>query len=163
MMRLTRRSILRGSLAVAAAGGFARPYIANAQAKTASLWHPQGFVPQEDEALHQFVEDYQKLSGNIIDLSIVPFAPLRQKIISAITSGVVPDLISATPPEVVPLQAWEDRLVDVTGHEEVCLRAAACHVSQGGHLPGSQASCRERWAKWGELHGCASAEGFLEM
>jgi multiple sugar transport system substrate-binding protein len=39
---------------------------------------------------------------------------MRQKIISAITSGVVPDLIYATPPEVVPLQAWEDRLVDVT-------------------------------------------------
>src|SRR5262249_11935019 len=60
------------------------------------------------------VEEYQKQSGNTVDLSIVPFAPLRQKIISAITSGVVPDVISATPPEVVPLQAWENRLVDVT-------------------------------------------------
>jgi len=88
-----------------AAGTFARPYIANAQAKTATFWHPQGFVPQEDDALHEFVNEYQKTSGNTIDLSIVPFAPLRQKIISAITSGVVPDLIGATPPEVVPLQA----------------------------------------------------------
>src|SRR5262249_15099350 len=77
-------------------------------------WFPQGFVPQEDESLHQMVEEYQKLSGNTVDLSIVPFAPLRQKIISAITSGVVPDVISATPPEVVPLQAWDNRLVDVT-------------------------------------------------
>jgi multiple sugar transport system substrate-binding protein len=97
-----------------AAGTFARPYIANAQAKTATFWHPQGFVPQEDDALHEFVNEYQKTSGNSIDLSIVPFAPLRQKIISAITSGVVPDLIGATPPEVVPLQAWDDKLVDVT-------------------------------------------------
>ena len=114
MINLTRRSVLRASMGAAAAGTFARPYIANAQAKTAIFWHPQGFVPQEDESLHEFVNDYQKLSGNTIDLSIIPFAPLRQKIISAITSGVVPDLISATPPEVVPLQAWEDRLVDVT-------------------------------------------------
>ena len=114
MINLTRRTVLRASVGIAAAGSFARPYIANAQAKTATLWHPQGFVPQEDEALHQFVADYQKLSGNTIDLSIIPFAPLRQKIISAITSGVVPDLISATPPEVVPLQAWEDHLVDVS-------------------------------------------------
>jgi multiple sugar transport system substrate-binding protein len=97
-----------------AAGTFARPYIANAQAKTATFWHPQGFVPQEDDALHEFVNDYQKTSGNTVDLSIIPFAPLRQKIISAITSGVVPDLIGATPPEVVPLQAWDDKLVDVT-------------------------------------------------
>ena len=114
MINLTRRSMLRASMGAAAAGTFARPYIANAQAKTLTFWHPQGFVPQEDESLHQMVADYQKLSGNTVDLSIMPFAPLRQKIISAITSGVVPDLISATPPEVVPLQAWEDRLVDVT-------------------------------------------------
>jgi multiple sugar transport system substrate-binding protein len=97
-----------------AGGSFARPYIANAQAKTATFWHPQGFVPQEDEALHEFVTEYQKLSGNTIDLSIIPFAPLRQKIISAITSGVVPDLISNTPPETLPLQAWDDKLLDVT-------------------------------------------------
>ncbi len=114
MINLTRRSMLRASMGAAAAGTFARPYIANAQAKTAVFWHPQGFVPQEDESLHEFVNDYQKLSGNTIDLSIIPFAPLRQKIISAITSGVVPDLISATPPEVVPLQAWDDKLLDVT-------------------------------------------------
>lgn len=114
MLRLSRRSILRSSVAIAAAGTLSRPYIANAAATTATFWHPQGFVPQEDEALHDFVNQYQKQSGNTIDLSIVPFAPLRQKIISAITSGVVPDLISATPPEVVPLQAWDDRLVDLT-------------------------------------------------
>src|SRR5689334_22213276 len=114
MIHLTRRSVLRSSLAVAAAGALARPYIANAAAKTVVAWFPQGFVPQEDESLHQMVEEYQKQSGNTVDLSIIPFAPLRQKIISAITSGVVPDVISATPPETVPLQAWENRLVDVT-------------------------------------------------
>jgi multiple sugar transport system substrate-binding protein len=114
VVRLTRRSVLHTSMGLLAAGTFARPYIANAQAKTATFWHPQGFVPQEDEALHELVNEYQKLSGNTVDLSIVPFAPLRQKIISAITSGVVPDLIRADPPEVVPLQAWDDKLVDVT-------------------------------------------------
>jgi len=114
MIRLTRRSVLHTSVGFLAASAFARPHIANAQAKTATFWHPQGFVPQEDDALRDLVTSYQKASGNTVDLSIVPFAPLRQKIISAITSGVVPDLIGATPPEVVPLQAWEDKLVDVT-------------------------------------------------
>jgi multiple sugar transport system substrate-binding protein len=114
MVGLTRRSVLRSSLGLAAAGTLARPFVANAEAKTAQVWWVQGFVPEEDAAFLKLVADYQKQSGNKINYSIVPFAPLRQKIISAITSGVVPDLIYATPPEVVPLQAWEGRLVDVT-------------------------------------------------
>lgn len=56
-----------------------------------------------------------------------------------------------------------NRLVDVTGHEETCLRALACHRSQGGHLPGSQDRLRAKWKQWGELHGCSSAEAFVEM
>src|SRR5581483_6371017 len=55
-----------------------------------------------------------KQSGNKIELSIVPFAPLRQKIISAITSGVVPDLVTVTPTEAAALQAWDGHLVDVS-------------------------------------------------
>src|SRR5579862_3142351 len=92
MINLTRRSVLRASLGIAAAGALARPYIANAQAKTAQVWWAQGFVPEEDAALKKMITDYEKVSGNTLDLTIVPFAPLRQKIISAITSGVVSDL-----------------------------------------------------------------------
>src|SRR5262245_63087813 len=44
----SRRSVLRNSLAVAAAGTLARPYLANAAATTADVWWPQGFVPEED-------------------------------------------------------------------------------------------------------------------
>ena len=40
--------------------------------------------------------------------------PLRQKIISAVTSGVVPDVYPRTPTELVGLQAWQDKLVDVS-------------------------------------------------
>jgi LmbE family N-acetylglucosaminyl deacetylase len=56
-----------------------------------------------------------------------------------------------------------NRIVDVTGHEETALKALACHRSQGGHLPGAQEGVRAKWRKWGEQHGSASAEGFLEM
>src|ERR1041384_4631610 len=99
MQILTRRSLLRTSLGFAAAGTLAKPYLANAQAKTATVWWSQGFVPQEDDAFRKLVADYEKVSGNKIEYSIVPFAPLRQKIISAITSGVVPDLVTVTPLE----------------------------------------------------------------
>jgi len=46
MRNLSRRSVLRSSLAVAAAGTLARPYIANAAATTAEVWWAQGFVPR---------------------------------------------------------------------------------------------------------------------
>jgi multiple sugar transport system substrate-binding protein len=114
MSGITRRSLINRSVGLLAAGTLARPYVANAQAKTVEIWWVQGFVPEEDAAFRVMVSEYEKQSGNKADYSIVPFAPLRQKIISAITSGVVPDLIYATPPEVVPEQAWEGRLVDVT-------------------------------------------------
>jgi multiple sugar transport system substrate-binding protein len=114
MGNLSRRSVLRSSLGLAAAGALARPYVANAAATTAEVWWTQGFAQEEDVAFKQIVADYQKASGNTIDYSIVPYAPLRQKIVSAVTSGVVPDLFQNTPPEIVALYAWEDKLVDVT-------------------------------------------------
>src|SRR6201993_3134680 len=114
MTTLSRRSVLRTSLAVVAAGTLARPYITNAAATTAEVWWTQGFVPEEDVAVKKLVADYQAASGNTIDLSIVPFAPLRQKIISAVTSGVVPDLFRNNPDEIIALHAWDDKLVDVT-------------------------------------------------
>ena len=116
MTQLTRRTVLRSSLAVAAAGTVARPFIANAAAKTATVWWTQGFVPEEDAAFKKVVEDYQKQSGNAIDYSLIPFAPLMQKIVSALTSGDVPDLIShdINDAVVVPQNAWDDKIVDAT-------------------------------------------------
>jgi len=114
MNTITRRSVLRASVAVAAAGTLARPHIANAQAKTASLWLAQGFVPEEDSAIKQLADDYQKQSGNTIDVSIVPFAPLRDKEVSAVTSGVVPDMMEWADNVFGPAQSWAGRLEDVS-------------------------------------------------
>src|SRR6266436_7803260 len=112
MAMLTRRSVLRGSMGLAAA--LARPHVANAAAMTAELWWVQGFAQEEDIAFKKLVADYDKASGNKIDYSIIPFAPERQKIISAMTSGVVPDLFQNNPFEIVALFAWEDKLIDVS-------------------------------------------------
>src|SRR5271169_1780521 len=114
MAGLTRRSVLRGSVGLVAAGTLARPYIANAAATTATVWWVQGFIQEEDVAFKKIVADYEKASGNTIDYTIIPFAPMRQKIISAVTSGVVPDMYQSTPTELIGLQAWADKLVDVT-------------------------------------------------
>src|SRR5271165_5713936 len=116
MNMLTRRSVLRASLATAAAGTLARPYIANAAASTATVWWTQGFIPEEDAGFRNVVTDYQKASGNTIDYSIVPFAPLLQKTVSALTSGDVPDLISydGNNALIAPQNAWNDTIEEVT-------------------------------------------------
>src|ERR1700751_1583997 len=110
----SRRSVLRSTVGLAAASSLARPFIANAAATTAEVWWAQGFAQEEDVAFKKLVEDYQKASGNTIDYSIIPFAPERQKIVSAMTSGVVPDLFQNNPAEIIALFSWDDRLVDLT-------------------------------------------------
>jgi multiple sugar transport system substrate-binding protein len=114
MTTLTRRSLLRSSLALTAAGAIARPYVANAAATTATVWWVQGFAQEEDVAFKKIVADYEKASGNTIDYSIAPYAPMRQKIVSAVTGGVVPDMFQNTPAEIIALYAWDDKLVDVS-------------------------------------------------
>ena len=115
MACMSRRSALRGSLGLAATGILARPPVAKAAASTAIVWRDQGFVPEEDNAFRATVADYEKTSGNKIDLSIMPFAALNQKIISALTTGEVPDLIfHIAPSSILPQNAWNDKLVDVS-------------------------------------------------
>ena len=114
MTNLSRRSVLRSSLGLVTAGTLARTYIANAAVTTATAWWVQGFAEEEDIAFKKVVADYEKASGNTIDYSIIPYAPMRQKIVSAVTSGVVPDLFQNTPGEIIALYAWEGKLVDVT-------------------------------------------------
>ena len=113
MITLTRRSALHSSAALAAAT-LMRPYIANAAATTATVWWTQGFAQEEDISFKKIVADYEKASGNTIDYSLVPYAPMRQKIVSAVTSGVVPDLFQNTPAEIIALYAWDNKLVDVS-------------------------------------------------
>src|SRR5712671_7998782 len=114
MAYLTRRSVLRGSVALGATRLLASPHVAKAAATTATVWFAQGFVQDEDVALRKAVADYEKASGNKIELSITPFAPERQKIIAALTSGVVPDVMANNPAEILQIYGWQDRWVDVS-------------------------------------------------
>ena len=116
MSKLSRRSLVGGAAALAAAGTLARPYVAKAAAKTATVWWTQGFVREEDASFQAMVAEYEKQSGNVIDYSLVPFAPLMQKIVSALTSGDVPDVLThdIAGTVLVPQNAWNDKLVDLT-------------------------------------------------
>jgi multiple sugar transport system substrate-binding protein len=114
MHHMNRRAMIGTSLSTAAVGVLSRPCIANAADKTANVWQVQGFVPEEDAAFRKTVADYEKGSGNKIDLSVMPFQALNQKAIAAMTSGDVPDLIfHDAPAALLPQNAWNDKLVDV--------------------------------------------------
>src|SRR5215212_481898 len=114
MAAMSRRSLINTSICLAATATLARPYIANAQAKTATVWWVQGFAHEEDIAFKKLVDDYQKASGNKLDYRIIPYAPMRQKIVSAITSGAVPDVFQNSPQEINALYAWDDKLLDIS-------------------------------------------------
>jgi multiple sugar transport system substrate-binding protein len=137
MAILPRRSLLRGSAGFLAAGTLARANVANAAATTATVWWVQGFAPEEDVAIKKIFADFEKASGNTIDYSIIPYAPERQKIVSAMTSGVVPDLFTNNPGEILALYAWNDKLVDLTDvvetqksrYNETALLTAYCYNS----------------------------------
>ena len=70
MPKISRRTMLGTSAGAVAAGVLARPYIANAAAKTATVWWTQGFIPEEDAAFRQMVAGYEKASGNKVKYSI---------------------------------------------------------------------------------------------
>jgi multiple sugar transport system substrate-binding protein len=115
MKSMSRRVVVRASLGLTAAGILSRPHIANARAEAAIVWRDQGFVPEEDAAFRATVADYERSSGNKIDLSIMPFMALNQKVVSALTSGDVPDLIfHIAPSTLLPQNAWNDKLVEVS-------------------------------------------------
>ena len=116
MSKLSRRSVLRGSICLTAAGTLARPFIANAAATTVSVWWPQGFIREEDVGFRAVIAGYEKASGNKVDLTLIPFAPLMQKIVGALTIGDVPDVMNHDTAfnTVIPQNAWNDKLVDLT-------------------------------------------------
>jgi len=103
MQSITRRSVLRNSVALAAAGVLGPSFIANAAATTVVAWWNQGYLPEEDVAFRALVAEYEKASGDKIDSSLIPNAPLRQKEISAIQSGGVPDVMEVADIRFTPL------------------------------------------------------------
>jgi hypothetical protein len=115
-------------------------YIANAASKTATVWWVQGFG-EEDVSFKNTVTEYEKASGNTIDYTLMPFAPHRQKIVSALTSGIVPDPFPNNPMEILALYAWDNKLVDVSDVIETqkshiprrrCLLPSATTASRSG-------------------------------
>ena len=120
MRGIIRRDLLKASFGLMAASGIVtasglgKPALA--AGKTLTVWWNQGFYPAEDQAFHALIAAWEKASGNTVNVSLIPGQTLNDKIISALTSGDVPDLLYAdnAPAQIIPQNAWHDKLIDLS-------------------------------------------------
>ncbi len=112
-MRGGTRRIFVGALALLA---IVIPAVAHAAGQTVTVWWNQGFYQAEDQAMKDAVAAWEKASGNKVDLTFYNGSDLPAKVVAAITTGEVPDVIYADTGDflLVPQNAWNDKLVDVS-------------------------------------------------
>jgi multiple sugar transport system substrate-binding protein len=112
--QLAWRSVA-ATLAIAAGMAGAAP-AARAAGQTVTVWWNQGFYPAEDQAMRDVVAAWEKQTGDHVAITFYNGSDLPAKIVSAMTTGDVPDLIYADNSDflLLPQAAWHNKAVDVT-------------------------------------------------
>lgn len=86
------------------------------QTSKLNIWWEKGFNLEEDEALQTVVDDWQKLTGNRVNLSFYTSNELAEKARRAVRASNSPDLMMshAADRTLYPGLAWQGKLVDVS-------------------------------------------------
>lgn len=81
-----------------------------------NIWWEQGLNLDEDEAIRQIVNSWQKQTGNKVELTFYPNSSLIAKAERALTAGNPPDILMTPKAERIfyPRLAWQGKLADVT-------------------------------------------------
>ena len=89
---------------------------AHAAGQTVTVWWNQGFYPAEDQAMKDVIAAWEKQTGNKVELTFYNGSDLPAKIVSAITTGEVPDLCYVDNGDFLLLgqNTWNDKIVDVS-------------------------------------------------
>ena len=84
--------------------------------KVLKVWWDKGFNPEEDEALRKLVSDWEKQTGNKIQLQLYTTDSLAKRIRRSLKSGDPPDVVMSFKAERSPNSrlAWEGKLVDLS-------------------------------------------------
>lgn len=84
--------------------------------KVLKVWWDKGFNPEEDEALRKLVSNWEKETGNQIQLLLYTTDSLGKKIRRSLKAGDPPDVVMSFKAERSPNSrlAWENKLVDVS-------------------------------------------------
>ena len=80
------------------------------------IWWEKGFNPQEDEALQKLINNWERQTGNKIELSFRGTDELAQNVKRAIQADNLPDLVMTFKAERAPNArlAWQGKLADVS-------------------------------------------------
>lgn len=80
------------------------------------VWWEQGYNLEEDEAIRSIVEDWQRETGNRVNLSFFSTDELIPKVKRAVEAGNPPDLMISPKADRIlyPQLAWANRLEDVS-------------------------------------------------
>jgi multiple sugar transport system substrate-binding protein len=115
MKRLASFSRIACSLTVLSLAALL-PAPAFAAGQTLTVWWNKGFYPAEDAALQKMIAEWEKKTGNKVNLTFYSTSDIPAKIISAITTGNVPDIAYADTDDftIAPQQAWKGNLVDLS-------------------------------------------------
>lgn len=121
-MLIRRRTLLAGLLSfvfIACTGGEAsNPSISpSVSANTPlTIWWEKGFNLEEDEALQKVVVDWEKQTGNPVNLTFQTTDDFPQKTQRAMQAGNPPDIVMSHNAErgLYPRLAWEGKLVDLS-------------------------------------------------
>ncbi len=113
MTKITRRHALAG---LAGTATLATPYLARAAGGTVTVWWSQGFYEQENKAIINAMADWEKRTGNKVNLSFMSDPDLITKMIAGMQTGDVPDLVHCVTADrfLVPRAAWNDQMEDLT-------------------------------------------------
>lgn len=113
---LSRRSLLAGSGALVG-GAAISPALAacsgGSKNKKLTIWWNSGFYPEENKAVKAIAADWEQKSGHKVDLQFYSTDDLPTKEQSAITSGVVPDIVEAENGNTATY-AYQGHLADVS-------------------------------------------------
>jgi len=104
-----------GILGAAASVSAFKPRRARA-AETLTVWWTQGFYKAENDAVIAFMADWEKRTGNKVNLTIMNGADLITKLIAGMQVGDVPDLAHSVTGDryMVPRAVWNDQLEDLS-------------------------------------------------
>jgi len=85
-------------------------------AGTVTVWWTQGFYKAENQAITDTMADWEKKTGNKVNMTIMNGADLITKMIAAMQVGDVPDLVHSVTGDryMVPRAAWNDQLEDLS-------------------------------------------------
>ncbi|WP_052055751.1 ABC transporter substrate-binding protein [Myxosarcina sp. GI1] len=86
------------------------------QIPTLNIWWEKGFNLEEDEALQTVVDDWEKLTGNQVNLSFFTASELATKVKRAVRANNTPCLMMSQTADrtLYPRLAWQGKLEDVS-------------------------------------------------